>query len=86
MESKCRFDSYSVRNSVLIISHITFWDCRVHIFSGNLFPKYLYSTPFSPTIAMNKESFTHRVDDGVVLGGETVESILILAALGLKGL
>ena len=31
-----KFDSYSVRNSVLIISHITFRDCRVHIFSGNL--------------------------------------------------
>ena len=30
--NKSRFDSYSVRNSVLIISHITFWDCRVHIF------------------------------------------------------
>ena len=27
-----RFDSYSVRNSVLIISHMTFRDCRVHIF------------------------------------------------------
>ena len=25
-----------VRNSVLIISHITFRDCRVHIFSDNL--------------------------------------------------
>ena len=31
-----KFDSYSVRNSVLIISHITFRDCRVHIFSHNL--------------------------------------------------
>ena len=31
-----RFDSYSVRNSVLVISHFTFWDCRVHIFSNNL--------------------------------------------------
>ena len=31
-----RFDSYSVRNSLLIISHITFRDCRVHIFSDNL--------------------------------------------------
>ena len=30
--NKCRFDSYSVRGSVLIISHITFRDCRVHIF------------------------------------------------------
>ena len=33
---KSRFDSYSVRNSVLIIFHITFRDCRVHIFSENL--------------------------------------------------
>ena len=32
-ESKrSRFDSWSVRNSILIISHITFRDCRVHIF------------------------------------------------------
>ena len=28
-----RFDSYNVKNSVLIVSHITFRDCRVHIFS-----------------------------------------------------
>ena len=34
--NKGRFDSYSVRNSVLLISHITFRDCRVHIFSDNL--------------------------------------------------
>ena len=34
--NKSRFDSYSVRNSVLLISHITFRDCRVHIFSDNL--------------------------------------------------
>ena len=34
--NKSRFDSYSVRNSVLIISHITFRDCRVHNFSDNL--------------------------------------------------
>jgi len=30
--NKSRLDSYSVRNSVLIISHITLRDCRVHIF------------------------------------------------------
>ena len=30
--NKSRFDSYSVRKSVLIISHITFRDCRVHSF------------------------------------------------------
>ena len=34
--NKSRFNSYSVRNSVLIISHITFRDCRVHIFSDDL--------------------------------------------------
>ena len=34
--NKRRFDSYRVRNSVLVISHITFRDCRVHIFSDNL--------------------------------------------------
>ena len=34
--NKSRFDSYSVRNSVLNISPITFRDCRVHIFSNNL--------------------------------------------------
>ena len=36
--NKSRFDSYNVRNSVLIISHnfITFRDCSVHIFSDNL--------------------------------------------------
>ena len=33
---KSRFDSYSVKSSVLIISHITFRDGRVHIFSDNL--------------------------------------------------
>ena len=35
--NKIRFDNYSVRNTgVLIASHITFRDCRVHIFSDNL--------------------------------------------------
>jgi len=35
--NKSRFDIYSVKNSVLIISHITFRDCRVNIYSVNLF-------------------------------------------------
>ena len=34
--NKSRFDSYSVRNSVLIISHITFRVCHVHIFTDKL--------------------------------------------------
>ena len=40
--SKTRFDSYSVRNSVLIISHITFRDCRVHIFPTTFFKIAVY--------------------------------------------
>ena len=34
--NKSRFYSYSVEESALIISHITFRDCRVHSFSDNL--------------------------------------------------
>ena len=34
--SKSRFDCYCVRNSVLIVSHITFRDCRVHSFFDSL--------------------------------------------------
>ena len=34
--NKRSFDSYSVWNSVLIISHVTFRDRRVHIFADNL--------------------------------------------------
>ena len=39
-----RFDSYSVRNSVLIISHITFRDCRVHINSCKHFVRSIRAT------------------------------------------
>ena len=34
--NKSMVDRDSVRNSVLIISHITFRDCRVHFFPDNL--------------------------------------------------
>ena len=34
--NESRFDSYSRQENVSIISHITFRDCRVHIFSDNL--------------------------------------------------
>ena len=37
--NKSRFDSYSVRNSVLIMSHITYRDCRVHTFFRQPFSK-----------------------------------------------
>ena len=34
--NKSGFDNYIARNYVLIISHDTFRDCRVHSFSDNL--------------------------------------------------
>ena len=34
--NKRMFDGYIVRNGLLIISHITFQDCHVHIFTDNL--------------------------------------------------
>ena len=34
--NKSRFESYSARNSILIISHIAFRGCRMHNFSDNL--------------------------------------------------
>ena len=40
--NKRRFDTYSVWNSVLIISHITFRDRRVHIFADNLSRRAVY--------------------------------------------
>ena len=41
---KSRFDSCSVRNSILIISHITFRDCRVHIFPTALLEIAVYTS------------------------------------------
>ena len=34
--NKSRLNNYSVRNNVLIISHITLRDCRLHILPDNL--------------------------------------------------
>ena len=46
-QQKYRLDSYSVRNIVLNISHITSRDCRVHIFGDNL--------------SQNNDNLTHLV-------------------------
>ena len=42
--NKSRCDSYSVRNGELIVSHITFWDCRVHIFPTTFLEIPVYRT------------------------------------------
>ena len=39
-----RFDGYSARNSVLNISHVTFRDCRLHIFSTTFLKIAVYQT------------------------------------------
>ena len=41
-----RFDGYSVGNSVLMISHITFWNCRVHFLSDNLSRNRIFLADF----------------------------------------
>ena len=45
--NQSRFDSYSVRNSVLIISHITFGDCCVHMKNENDIAIYIIYTGLS---------------------------------------
>ena len=54
--NKSRFHSYSVRNSVLIISHIAFRDCRMLNFFNNLSQNslrnsYICITPYNVTEA-----------------------------------
>ena len=52
--NKSRFDSYSVRNSVLIISHITFLDCRVLIFFLATFLEIAVNTLAQPASARSR--------------------------------
>ena len=55
--NKSMFIRYSVTNHVLIITHITFWDCRMHIFSDNLSRNsymYINSSNIIPTSPKNK--------------------------------
>ena len=42
--NKSRFDSYRVRNSVLIIFHITVWDCPKHFFPTTFLETAVYYT------------------------------------------
>ena len=55
--NKSRFDSYSDRNSVLHISHITFPDCRKHNFPTTFLEiaVYIYWS-FSNQLPYNKIS------------------------------
>ena len=45
-----KFDSCSVRNSVLSISHNTFRDCPMHIFSDNLSRNSCYTSTYYTVI------------------------------------
>ena len=62
--NKSRFESYRVRNSELIVSHIiTFQDCRVHIFFRQPFSKKLYAQgahdmQYSRKTSWNKQHFS----------------------------
>ena len=54
--NKSRFDSYSVRNNVLIISHITFRVCHVHIFS-DILSRNSCIPPFTKSVNGNFHAF-----------------------------
>ena len=61
--NKSRFDSYSVRNIVLIISHITFRDCRVDTFSDNLSRNsYLFLLAFLDLTVHNVRQHSYRFE------------------------
>ena len=61
--NKSRFDSYSVRNSVLVISYITFRDCRVHIFSDNLSRNSFIFTVLCRSVVWSLSSYCLRARD-----------------------
>ena len=69
--NKSRFDSCSVRNSVLIISHVTFRDCRLHIFSDNLSRNSCRRSVgwLQRRLKINKSSFIN-ISDGVINSDE----------------
>ena len=48
--NQSRFDSDSVRNNVLIISHITTRDCRVHIKNENDIAIYIIYMSSNKTV------------------------------------
>ena len=61
-----QFDSNSARKSVLIISHITFQDCRVHIFSDNLtWNSCILQGLWNTWVSLVKNQFHHHyiIDD-----------------------
>ena len=64
--NKRKFDSCSVRNGVLIISHVTFRDYRVHIFSDNLSRNscILVLNPFAEGQKLKKEMKNKPIHSG----------------------
>ena len=55
--NKRRFDNYSVRNSVLIVSHITSRACHVHIFAHN----FLEIAVYNMYMMVRKHQIHHKI-------------------------
>ena len=66
--NKSMFDSYRVSNSELVISHITFRDCRVHIFS-NTFSRN--SCILTGLFLMTKYQISNKCPGGDGMDGHT---------------
>ena len=79
-----RFDSYSVRNSELIVSHITFRNCRVHNFSNNL-PRNscisscscTYNTKYNRKIAITAPKWPEKETDSKRYNKQVSQNLFI---------
>ena len=61
--NKSRFHSYSVRNSVLLISHITFRYCRVHIFPTTFLEIAVNSGDFGGHLVLHIEDRERNISN-----------------------
>ena len=57
---KSRFDSSSVRNSELVISHIIFRDCRLHIFPTTFLEIAVYLTDTQQVLSGDSANLIKR--------------------------
>ena len=64
---KGRFDSCSVRNSILIISYITFRDCRVHIFPTTFLEKAVYTSALRVLVYISTPLFPSPSENSCIL-------------------
>ena len=73
---KSIFDSYNIRNILLIISHINLRDCRLHIFSDSLSRKRLSEKNMHATIPKGNMRYAHHTVPDTVAVEHTFVAVL----------